>query len=131
MADLHRGLVVEYRSQTDSMVMVRQLILFDSVVFSRAITTENPRRHWKAYEIAKPAEHDLSARLDIVREWLNEVNTSFTNAGYAPTMEPYAVEATEDEYQTQILTGTTPRNVILRVDRVRSEKGLPDPLERV
>jgi len=126
-----RGLVVEYRLQTESNVRVRQLIVFDSVVFSRSIKTEAPRKHWKAFEIAKPSEKTLEERLPIVRTWLEEIDRQFTNSGYALTMDPFLVEATQEEYETQILSGTTPRNVILRMERVRTEAGLPDPLEPV
>lgn len=125
------GLVVEYRLQTEHNVRVRQLIVFDSVVFSRSIKTEAPRKHWRAFEIAKPAEKSLEERLPIVRTWLEEIDRQFVNSGYELTMDPFLIEATQEEYETQILTGTTPRNVILRMERVRTDAGKPDPLERV
>jgi hypothetical protein len=62
---------------------------------------------------------------------LEEVDRQFTTTGYTLTMDPFLVEATEDEYETQILAGVTPRNVVLRIDRTRTDKGLPDPLARV
>lgn len=126
-----RGLYVEYRAQEDAIVRVRQMIVFDSCVFSRSINTENPRRHWKAFEISKPSEKTLVERFPIVRSWLEEVDRQFSTSGYTLTSSPYLVEATKDEYETQILAGETPRNVVLRVERVRKDAGLPDPLTRV
>lgn len=129
MTDIVRGLVIEYRLETESQVRVRQLIVFDSIVFSRSIKTEAPRRHWKAFDIAKPSEKTLAERMPIVRTWLEEIDRQFTQSGYALTMDPFLIEATAEEYETQILTGNTPRNVILRMERVRTDAGLPDPLE--
>ena len=131
MALTHRGLYVEYRIQQADAVRVRQIIMFDSVVFSRSINTENPRRHWKPYKIANPAEVKVDERFPIVKTWLQEVDRQFLDAGYSLSAEPFLVEATDDEYQSQILAGETPRNVILRTDRVREKAGRPDPLERV
>jgi dephospho-CoA kinase len=107
------------------------MIVFDSCVFSRSINTENPRRHWKAFEISNPAEIAVSDRFPIVRAWLADVDRQFIASGYALTAAPFLVEATKDEYETQILAGETPRNVLLRVERVRKDAGRPDPLARV
>ncbi len=126
-----RGLFVEYRSQEEATVRVRQIIVFDSCVYSRSINTENPRRHWKAFEISKPSETPIGERFPILRTWLADVDRQFTAAKYEMTTAPFLVEATQDEYNSQILAGETPRNVLLRVERVRKDAGRPDPLERV
>lgn len=135
MAEPVRAAVIEYRLQTDDdgdkkgIVRVRQLIIFDTVIFSRSINTDDPRRHWKAFPIADPTEIEVGDRFPIIRKWLEEVDRQFIDSGYELTFPPHLVEATPEEH-TEVMKGTLPRNITLRCDRTREEAGLPEPLER-
>ena len=125
------GLVLEYRLQhSPDNVQVQQLVCFDSCVYGRTIDTDHPRRHWIHYEIVqKRDEKPLDERLPLMTAWITESCRQFEGNGFTLTSEPFLVQATWEEFQTEILKGDFPRNVPLRIERVRKEDDRPDPLE--
>lgn len=125
------GLVIEYRLQnSETDVQVNQLVCFDNCVYGRDIDTASPRRHWKHYNIIpERGDKTLDERLDLTTAWIKASCQQFESAGFTLTREPFPVQVTRDEFETEILKGDFPRNVALRIDRVRRDEKRPNPLD--
>lgn len=126
------ALYLEYRHEKidpAGEIRLRQALVFPSLVFSRSVTNEHPRKHWEHYQIFNPAEKSLSEGMPILKTWLVEFARQYEGSGYDATTTPFVVQVTEDEYQTGVVKGDLPRNVALRIERVKKALELPDPYQ--
>lgn len=114
---VHRVLAVEARLQSSAdTVDVYQFLVFQGHGYFRNITTANPKKHWQNRDTGGST-----------RDWLDLQLKALKDQGFTLTTEPFLVEATSDEVEKYISEGVSPRNIILRRDRVHKDRGVDDP----
>jgi hypothetical protein len=97
-------------------------------VFTRRISTKKPAEAWVTgdplYNIAETSPEE---GFPILRAWAENLNTSFINKVHYELWSCFVVQMSEEEYETSVLQGDFPDNVMARIKRHRKT----DPLVRV
>lgn len=105
-------------------------------MYRRVITTDNPRKQWKAtplygshedFEFEEESEkRRYSAnRVTGMREYFN----ALIHGGWAMVNEPLLIEVSKKDMEDMALD-KTPTKFLYRVDLTKKAKGFPEPLKK-